>query len=124
MRSSTSTTFADVLAVANSGKEFNSSVVRILTIKRVLTALCVLQFSIISNQKVILHSSSCLEARSGTACVLIRSAYSFCTFPTMLGIVHFLLLLCWPIIKLALGLTAIVAVAVVTATVCAAILAL
>jgi hypothetical protein len=42
----------------------------------------------------------------------------------MLGIVCFLLLLCWSIVKLALSLAAIVAVAVVTFTVCAAILAL
>jgi hypothetical protein len=35
----------------------------------------------------------------------------------MLGIVRFLLLLCWPIIKLALGLAAVVAVAVVTVAV-------
>jgi hypothetical protein len=40
----------------------------------------------------------------------------------MLGIIRFRLLLCWPIIKLAPA--AVVAVTVVTVTVCAAVLAL
>jgi hypothetical protein len=80
------------------GKELYGLVVRTLTAVRVFTV-GAFQNRIINGWKVILHSLS-------------------------LRIVYFLLPLCWPIIKLALGPAAAVAVAVVTVIVCAAILAL